>query len=371
MHSTDNQQVKQVVSLEKVSSTPEHQSYKKQDDADQSDQKLLRYFIEYVKRTGDFNPEIPVIKEDLSLTPLQEQTLLRYFIEYVKRTGEFDYPMLLNRIEESENPPPETNNTSTGENTIEVTPEPEVNPPVLNDTTEEQKNLLTELIIKVENLTNAIQEVNHPQQSNTTEEPHTPPATLNATSSTVEDTENSPYSEPPTSLDPLYQLEEIQIGIINSTLVFKSLINEFADLLRSTNYKAALRNLIEQIPPSMSKEELFRELKFEHQKLTRYLDYLVRLAYNNKEKLQTVPLEIYRRSPQKIVRDLAYIRLYLEQHAQPTLIQQEIFLVNDPSVYLRRLNQYLDILPEMTAQLVNAWDKPADLPLTLSLLTVD
>lgn len=197
-----------------------------------------------------------------------EERLLRNFIEHCKRTGEFDHPVL------------------------------------------------DELIKKVFYLDTASQDV---------------------------------LLQPETLKTALNTLEETKQGIAVSTLVIKDILKNIVETCRLASTGQSLRNLIEEIPQAQENPSFATVLKSEQLKLARYIDRLLDLA----QKYGEQNTEMSGRSLAKLVGDLTYFRLYIEQHAQLTKIEQEVYWVNDPSVYLRRLNQYLDVLPETATALIH------------------
>ncbi len=66
------------------------------------------------------------------------------------------------------------------------------------------------------------------------------------------------------------------------------------------------------------------------------------------------PTELAKRERiRKTYQDIGYIRQYLQHHAQTQRIRQELQLTADRALYLRRLFDYLSILPDRADELVD------------------
>jgi hypothetical protein len=317
MSTTNNHQIDQATGIaitkETLKTPSDFQVY--QETA--GDGELIRYFIDYVKRTGDFDYRSFEVEEDLSLSPEQEQRLVRLYIEYIKRTGEFDYPMLLNSIESAN----------------------------LQETNLQETNLQATNLQATSKGTSSLEEL---KKTADNEQEQSLSLTPVQSMPSVKESETKGLQE---------YCEEIQAKIIPTCLSFKTLLNQWVESLRPTNStqtETRLRALMEQIPQTEEHSFLIYDLKMKHQQLAKCLNCLLNLAYKHAKALETLPFNISRRSIDKVISDLAYILLYLEENAQVTKIQQEIFLAYDPSIYLRRLNQYLDILPDLMVYLIHA-----------------
>ncbi|WP_041620457.1 hypothetical protein [Stanieria cyanosphaera] len=55
----------------------------------------------------------------------------------------------------------------------------------------------------------------------------------------------------------------------------------------------------------------------------------------------------------KLSRDLLYFRRYIQEQAQISKIERDLFRVYESAVYFQRLHQYLDTLPETANNLID------------------
>lgn len=229
-----------------------------------------------------------------------KERLIRNFIEYVRRTGDFSHPVLDDIIEAVYAAAPTSGDTS-------------LQPQTLNNTSSILGEVKQELPV------------------------------ITLTSKTLDITRSI--------------LEEVKQELPVITLTMKEILKILVEGLMANNPQQLLRNLIEEIPYHIPDVSVEPALKAQHQKLALHIDRLNHLArkYGEIESSEQAG-----RSLKKLVHDLNYFRFYIEQHAQITKIQQEIYWVHDPSLYLRRLNQYLDILPETAIAIVNLLQNAID-----------
>ncbi len=259
---------------------------------------LMRLLIEHIKQTGEFDYRSFELEQEITLSVLQKQRLMRLFIDYVKQTGEFDYPMVMDTLielaEKQQQESEKPSNFNQQEQKL-----PSISTPTLKENEQENEQKEIQALC-----------------------------------------------------------QEVETEILTYPLTFKTLLNKWVEVLRPTNAETNVRYLMEGMLTGEEKDHSFLiyDLKAKHQQLAKCLDRLTRIAYKYSEDLNTIPPGIARRSISKVISDLAYIRLYLEQQAQMTKIQQEVFLSQNPSVYLQRLNQYLDMLPELMGYLIHAFE---------------
>ncbi|TVQ44217.1 MAG: hypothetical protein EA365_10625 [Gloeocapsa sp. DLM2.Bin57] len=278
-----------------------------------------------VVSTENITVSPPPISLDKNLEP-HDVKLLRLFIDYVKHTGEFDYDIWITAdsqgLDDSQpKVSQEIDSTANGS-----TPNDSVD--TARDNVSPFPSQISQRVV-------------------------------------IEPSKNEPYltkeksAEYFTNLNNFSQrLAEISPNIIITCLSFKALLNQWIETLCPTFSPTHARILMEQIS-EVEKEQfpfLIYDLKAKHQQLAKYLDRLVYLGYQYRDVLETISCQISRRSINKTLEDLSYIKLYIEKQAQITKIQQEIFLAPNPSVYMRRLNHYLDILPELMGSLVNRFE---------------
>ncbi len=137
-------------------------------------------------------------------------------------------------------------------------------------------------------------------------------------------------------------LIKIDTNISESCLNLKDIIKQFAESLHPTNQSENIRNLLEDITNPTQTPYLITALKEEHKKLARFLDLIIAIAKKKGDQ-----------SLKQFIRDLTYYREYISYHAQPTKIQHDLSQISDSFLYLRRLNQYLDLLPETVTNLID------------------
>lgn len=160
---------------------------------------------------------------------------------------------------------------------------------------------------------------------------------------------NTPVLEKDRQVNHTEVFEKTKQEIVNTTLAIKDNLKNIVETCRPVSTGQSIRYLIEEISQSSENIPFATALKSEHLKLAKYIDRLLDLAKKYRDKELTTS----GRSIAKLTGDLTYFRLYIEHHAQVTRIQQEIYLVNDPAIYLYRLHQYLDLLPETAIALIN------------------
>jgi hypothetical protein len=336
---------------------------------------------------------IPTSASDLTKSPINvekqkhqedRERLLRLFIEYTRRTGEVNYSPLKKLLTTKQSSTPDSSNNSSSNILDENQPaiialalalqENQENQPETSDNTKSLSN--TELVDDVaENDTyysEAFYESTPQQETENKEDRATPlnanwsntpifnnnqPVIINPASVLGENQENQPEivartpafnDRQKTRIHPASvsgeKLENQQV-IVDYTLVWEKTKQAIV------NSTVAIKEIVKNIFSLEVEEKMTfaTALKSEHLKLARYIDRLLDLA----QKYQDRDSEASGRSVAKLVSDLTYFRLYIEQHAQITTIERGLNLANDPTIYLYRLNQYLDLLPETAIALIN------------------
>ncbi|MGY6528389.1 MAG: hypothetical protein ACXITR_00525 [Cyanobacterium sp.] len=138
-------------------------------------------------------------------------------------------------------------------------------------------------------------------------------------------------------------LSDVEDRVSIICLNMKDIVKQFAESLPSGNQVQSLRNSLEGVEESTPAPYLITTLKEEHKKLSYCLDSVVNVAksFNDKSLVQ-------------FIRDLTYFHQYIQYHAQPTKIQHDLTQIGDLSLYLRRLNEYLDLIPETVDNIIDA-----------------
>lgn len=140
-------------------------------------------------------------------------------------------------------------------------------------------------------------------------------------------------------------LTQINTNVAEICLNLKDIIRQFAESLHPANDSDNIRNLLEDINQPTVTPYLNTALKQEHEKLSRLLNSLIAIAQKKQDK-----------SLKQFIRDLTYYHQYIQENAQATKIQHDLSQISDSFLYLRRLNQYLDILPETVNNLIDAME---------------
>ncbi len=235
---------------------------------------------------------------------LYQQQLFRNFIEYVRQTGDCHYQQILQK---------------NIENYLDS----------FNDTTE---NNLQSMMNKVAQLNNLETESNADYTDNENQEELTNCPVTNQSSSDSQSVNKA--------------IEETQESISQICLNLKEILRAFGDKFHWKTSQENLRNSLEKIQKTTEKPYLFTALKTETQKLIYRLDMILNLAK-----------ECQNESMKRLIKDLKYYREYVFYHAQATKIQDDLAQVSDSFLYFRRLNQYLDLIPETTISLIEIMQK--------------
>lgn len=140
-------------------------------------------------------------------------------------------------------------------------------------------------------------------------------------------------------------LIQIHNNIAEISLNLKDIVKQFAESLHPANDSDNIRNLLEDINQPTPTPYLITALKQEQEKLTRLLNSIITIAKKKQDK-----------SLKQFIRDLTYYHQYIQEYAQPTKIQHNLSQMSDSFLYLRRLNQYLDLLPETVNNLIEAME---------------
>ena len=244
---------------------------------------------------------------------LERQQLVRNFSEYVRRTGDCHFQDLIEKARQVNR----STTTAQSSSDVEILPDPEALP-----TSPAPEDLEPSTDCSIDPSIN----------------PSTDPSTDDSTDA------SNPISTWETSQK---TLQEIEIEIVASSLIFQEILKQLVAKLHPTTPQENLRNLLEEIPDSPQSPYLMTALKTEHHKLAVRLSILLKLAKKLVKQNEEPSLEI-------LVRDLTYFHQYIIYHAQPTKIHHDLSQVCDGFVYLRRLNQYLDLLPAKATALAQA-----------------
>jgi hypothetical protein len=155
----------------------------------------------------------------------------------------------------------------------------------------------------------------------------------------------------------LQTLERIKSELIYSTIALKQILDYLVDKLRPANSKQIFYNLSDRFSAGDLDLSMISKIRAELYKIATNVECLLDLtekyAASEKNRAKNTFKNI-RPDLAKLAGDLAYFRHYLEQQIAIEKIQQEIYRVNDPVIYLQRLNQYLDILPQTAIALATA-----------------
>jgi len=138
-------------------------------------------------------------------------------------------------------------------------------------------------------------------------------------------------------------LSDVEDKVAVVCLNMKDIIKQFAEGVVANNQEASIRNSLEGVTPASPAPYLITTLKEEHKKLSYCLDSVINIAKTLDDK-----------SLGQFIRDLTYFRQYIQYHAQPTKIQHDLSQIADLSLYLRRLNEYLDMIPETVDNVIDA-----------------
>ncbi len=124
---------------------------------------------------------------------------------------------------------------------------------------------------------------------------------------------------------------------------------ELAVILLTQNIGSLLEKLgSEALPNPLFLVNLEKELGENLQLLSKGIDYLLNLVQQYPQPTSAQPSiaeELEHEQLHKWVNDIKYIRNYLVTQAHAQTIVSEFPGGNEPSLYFRRLSQYLDVLP--------------------------
>ncbi|MBR8832276.1 MAG: hypothetical protein N5P05_003529 [Chroococcopsis gigantea SAG 12.99] len=273
--------------------------------------KLLRYFIEYVRNTGDFNH--PVIDDIISAVYLKSEA-----------TTETISPTINDSQKSS---------MATADNTSKPTVMPSVTEAPVCPTNIEDRTMV---------------EGNEPPEQNQTEKS----GTRRIKTIRIRRPENLP------SEHEIIRgiLQDTSANLPKATLRIKELTKVLVKrLIEQKNGGINLRQQLEQIADidwnNTTELQIEQSLLHYHQEFATYIDRLLHITLKYHK---LIDLNYTFAKPQELSQEIHYYRQYIEQNAQISKIKHDISLVTDDTIYLRRLNSYCDLLITKSNALINA-----------------